>query len=263
MNPRFGLNKLKKKNLIYVIVFIFCILILAGFLPFFRAPLLNVYRFPLIFLNLIRRQVKALIFHHQNFIQNEGLKKEVYLLKQRLNTFEELRLENTRLKNLLGFQEKSSYKVIPARVIGRSLDNWSSLVIIDKGRKHGIKLGLVVINHLGLVGRVSSTTEFSSKIMLLNDPNMGVSGMVQRSRQEGLVSGSLGSSLMMRYLPQEADIRKTDTIITSGLTPLYPKGILIGTVVDMGEEFPGLSQYAIIKPVVDLSSIEEVLVIIQ
>jgi rod shape-determining protein MreC len=152
--------------------------------------------------------------------------------------------------------------VVPARVIGRSADNWSSIVIIDKGSYNGIRRGFVAINYLGLVGRVIEVGDTASKIMLINDPSLGVSSVVQRSRQEGLVSGTLGRSLIMKYLPKDADIQPSDTIVTSGLTSAYPKGLLIGTVVSIGEEFSGLSRYAIIMPAVNLSSIEEVLIII-
>jgi len=122
---------------------------------------------------------------------------------------------------------------------------------------------MVAITYLGLAGRVVETTDTTSKIMLINDPNLSVSCIVQRSRQEGLVSGSLGSFLIMRYLPKEADIKVSDVILTSGLTNLYPKGLLVGTVAEVGEELSGLARYAIIKPAVELYNIEEVLIIMQ
>lgn len=184
-------------------------------------------------------------------------------MRQKLNTLNEIYLENMRLKNLLSFKQQSPYKLIAARVIGRSLDSWSSVVLIDKGSFSGIKRGMVAITYLGLLGRVIETTKSTSKILLISDPNLSISGVVQRSRQEGLVSGTLGTHLIMKYLPEEADIRISDTIVTSGLNAAYPKGLLIGKVVDINKEFSGLSRYAIIKPAVNLSDIEEVLVIIQ
>jgi len=212
---------------------------------------------------LIQRELSGIIFYHRNFVQNEKLKKEVDLLRNKLNTQEEIYQENLRLKELLSFKNKSSYKVIATRVIGRSLDSWSSSVIIDKGKRNGIKRGMTVINYSGLVGRVIDTQEFTSKILLISDPNFAVSAIVQRSRQEGLVSGTLGTHLVMRYLPEKSDINIGDVIVTSGLNEAYPKGLLIGTVVDIGKEFSGLSRYAIIKPAVNLSNIEEVLIIVQ
>ncbi len=87
--------------------------------------------------------------------------------------------------------------------------------------------------------------------------------MLQRSRQEGLISGTLGNYLIMRYLPEDVDAKPGDIIITSGLNVMYPKGLLIGTVSEINKEFSGLSRYAIVKPAVKLSGIEEVLIITQ
>jgi len=255
--------KFKKKSIIYSLSCIFLLIFLSGLSPTFRAPLLNTLKYPLNLLTLFGRETRGIIFYHHNLIRNERLKKEIDLLKYKLNALDEISLENTRLKELLSFKQKSPYKVIAASVIGHSADNWPSLIIIDKGRHNGITSGMVVISYLGLVGRVIETTKSTSKIMLLNDPNFAVSGIVKRSRQEGLVCGTLGNSLMMKYLSSEADIKVSDTVITSGLTELYPKGLLIGTVIDIGEESSGLSRYAIIKPAVELSSIEEVLIIVQ
>lgn len=238
-------------------------MLLASIVAQFQAPLLDTLKYPLALLTLIKREIAGMIFYHRNFRENKNLKKEIALLRHRLNATEEIYLENKRLANLLSLKEKTSYKVLAAGVIGRSADNWSSMLIIDKGKYNGIKKGMIVINHLGLMGRVMENTVFTSKIMLISDPSFSVSCLVQRSRQEGLVSGTLGSSLVMRYLPKEADIKLSDTIVTSGLTSLYPKGLLIGKVVDVGVEFSGLTHYALIKPAVDLSTIEEVLIIIQ
>lgn len=231
--------------------------------PYIRAPFLDTLKYPLGLLTLLRREFGAIIFYHRNFIQNEKLKKDTDLLRNKLNAKEEIFLENARLKNLLSFKQKSSHKLIAARVIARSTDSWSSGIIIDKGRHNGIKRQMAVITYLGLAGRVIDAQEFTSKILLISDPNLGVSAIVQRSRQEGLVSGTLGTHLIMRYLPEESDIRIGDVIISSGLNQTYPKGLLIGTVVGIGREFSGLSRYAIIKPAVNLSNIEEVLIIIS
>ncbi len=211
---------------------------------------------------LITREAGGIIFYHHNMAQNEKLKREIDFLRQKLNTLNEVYLENKRLNSLISFKQKTPYRVVPARVIGRSADNWSSIIIIDKGSNNGIRRGFVAVSYLGLVGRVIEVSNSVSKVMLINDPNLGVSSLVQRSRQEGLVSGTLGRSLIMKYLPKDADVQPSDTVVTSGLTSAYPKGLVIGTVVNVGEEFSGLSRYAVIIPAVNLSSIEEVLIII-
>jgi len=260
VNPR--LIKLKNKKLIYFVSFILLVLSLSLLVPTLRPPILSTLKYPLNLLTLIRREASGIIFYHRHLVQNERLKKEIDLLKHKFNTTNEIYLENIRLKKLLSFKQKSHFKVIAARVIGHSVDNWSSVVIIDNGGYDGIKRGMVAISYSGLVGCVVEVNPATSKIMLINDPSFSVSAIVQRSRQEGLVSGTLGNSLIMKYLPKEADIEISDVVVTSGLTGMYPKGLIIGTVVDMGEEFSGLSRYCRIKPAVDLSNIEEVLIII-
>lgn len=190
------------------------------------------------------------------------LRKENDSLKRRIIFNNDIYLENNRLRELLGFKKKTSYKVISSEVIGRSLDSWSSLAIINKGRHNGIRKGMVAINYLGLLGRVVEADMFTSKVMLVNDPNLSVSAIIQRSRQEGLVCGTLGGTLVMKYLPKDADIQKGDIVMTSGLTSNYPKGLVIGTVIDAVQEYSGLGVYAVVKPAADLNSIEELLLII-
>lgn len=254
--------KFKNKSLISSFIFVFLLLSLSSLIPSIRRPLLNIFRFPLSVLTLIRKEIGGLIFYHRNLVQNEKLREQVDILRKKLNDTTEAYQENIRLKELLSFKTDAPYKVIAARVIGRDPSNWSSAIIIDKGSESGIKKGFVSITFLGLVGRVIEVSNSTSKIILLNDPSLGVSAIIQRSRQEGLISGSLGGSLIMKYLPKESDIKVSDTVITSGLTEVYPKSLLIGTVTDIGEEFSGLSRYAVVKSAVDFSSLEEVLVVI-
>lgn len=255
--------KFKKKNLIYFAIGVSFLILLSSLTPVARSPVSAVLKLPLGLFTLIKREIGGIVFYHRNLIQNERLKKETGFLRQKLNTVNEIYLENKRLKGLLYFKQKSAYKLTAARVIGRSADNWSSLVLIDKGSFNGIRRGFVAITPLGLAGRVIETADYTSRVRLINDPSFGVSAIVQRSRQEGLVCGTLGRSLIMKYLPKDCDIKVGDIIITSGLTEAYPKGLLIGSVANIGEEFSGLSRYAIIRPAVDLSDIEELLIIMQ
>ena len=228
-----------------------------------RSPFLAGAKFPLIFIHAVANEAKALVFFHHNFYANIALNKQTAFLQSRLNDANEAYLENARLKGLLAFKQKSSYRLIAAGVIGSSVDSWGSAIIIDKGRSSGIKRLNAVITPLGLVGRVVEVYAVVSKVLLLNDPDFGFSAIVQRSRQQGLVAGTLGSLLAMKYLPADADIKIDDVVITSGLTEAYPKGLLIGKVVEVQSVFSGLSRYALIKPAVNLSSLEEVLVIIS
>lgn len=255
--------KQNPKKLIFFVVSFLIVIFVSSLTPSLRQPVLGTLKYPLQFLTLLDREFKGIIFYHRNLIQNQDLRRQVGLLNQKISNTKEIYFENIRLKNLLSLKKQLPYKVIVSRVIARYPDNWSSIVIIDKGRANGIKKGFVVIDYLGLLGRVIEAGQTTSKVMLINDPNVSVSSIVERSRQEGLISGTLGNQLIMRYLPKDADIVVSDIVMTSGLTEFYPKGILIGTVVEVGEEFSGLSHYAIIRPNANLSNCEEVLIIIQ
>lgn len=254
--------KLPRRTLINFVLIVCCLLLIFNFLSCFKNPALKVLKPQLSLIGLVKREFLGIIFYHHHMLQAEKLQNEIDLLRRRLFDLGEINQENERLRNLFNFKQKSPLRLVAARVIGRSPDSWSASVIIDKGRRNGIKSGMVVINAKGLVGSIVESTDNVSKVLLINDPNQGIFSIIQRSRQEGLVSGVLGSNLIMRYLPQEAQIELGDSIITSELSRIYPKGLLIGQVVHIGREFSGLNRYALVKPAVNLSSIEEVLVII-
>jgi len=254
--------KLSRKTIINF-VFIACAVVLISiFSPFLKNSAQKTFNPHLSLISLLKRECAGIIFYHRNMVELARLKNEAENLRRNLFDLREVGQENIRLKNLLGFKQKSPLRLIPARVIARSPDSWSSSVIIDKGRYNGVRPGMVAINNLGLVGRVMESSENNSKILLINDPSQGISSIVQRSRQEGLVSGSLGANLIMRYLPPEAQISPGDIIITSELSQVYPKGLLVGKVINIGKELSGLSRYAVVKPAVELSTIEEVFVIV-
>ncbi|MFH1198618.1 MAG: rod shape-determining protein MreC [Candidatus Omnitrophota bacterium] len=254
--------RLKRKNLIYCIVFVLLFLCLTAAAPVFKQPLSDISKLPLNILNSIQREISGIIFYHRNYVQNARLINEMYFLRRKISAMQEIQLENERLKELLGFKQKVSYKVIAAQVIGRSPDNWVSAIIVGKGSSSGIKLGMTVMTHLGLVGRIAEVSKYTSKVMLINDPDFAISSVIQRSRQQGLVTGALGDFLIMKYLPQNADIKIADLVVSAGLTQEYPKGLIIGTVMEMLEDSSGLSYHCLIKPAVNLSNIEEILIIL-
>jgi rod shape-determining protein MreC len=254
--------KVAKRSLIYGAALLLGIFLFLEVTPALKPLTFAVLKLPLAAIRAVTREVGGIFFYHRHMAENERLKDQMAFLQQKLVTLEELRAGNQRLTRLLSLKEETPFKVIAASVIARAADNWSSAVIIDKGSKSRIRRGFIVVNYSGLVGRVAEAYDSTSRIVLINDPLLGVSALVQRSRQEGFVSGTLGTSLIMRYLPRDADIQVGDVIVTSGLTDMYPKGLLIGKVIDVSEEFSGLSRCATIKPAANLSNIEEVLVII-
>jgi len=254
--------KLSRKTITSFILIACAAFLIFSFSALFKNSVQKTFKPQLSLIDLLKREFSGIIFYHRNMVELDRLSSDAGNLRRRLFDLREIEQENARLKSLMGFKQKSPLRLVASRVIARSPHSWSSNVIIDKGRYSGIRRGMAVINTRGLVGRVIEATENNSKVLLVNDPSQGISSIVQRSRQEGLVNGSLGSNLIMRYLPDDADVAVGDIIITSELSQVYPKGLLVGKVINIGKEFSGLSRYAVIKPAAELSSLEEVLVII-
>jgi len=212
---------------------------------------------------MIGREINGIIFYHRNYIERGRLVRRIDYLNSKLVAMNDLSAENTRLTNILSLKQQFPYKVIAARVIGRDPSNWSSTVIINKGSSSRIRKGAAAVSFLGLAGRVIDVQSATATVTLINDPNVSVSARVLRSRQEGLACGSLGGALLLKLLPKDCDIIVGDEVVTSGLTPIYPKGVLIGTVSAIARDFSGLGMYALIDPAVDLASLEEVLIIVE
>ncbi|MCK9595131.1 MAG: rod shape-determining protein MreC [Candidatus Omnitrophica bacterium] len=254
--------KAKNKSIILAVTGISFLVLLSSIIPSVRRPLLNVLAYPVSVFSAVGRELSGMVFYHRNMVQAQRLSAELDFLRKKVYDSAEVYQENKRLEELLSIKRSLDYKVIAARVIGRDPSNWSSSIIINKGLDSGIRKGFVCINFLGLAGRVVEVDSNYCKVMLLTDSSLSVSAIDQRSRQEGLVCGSLGGSLLMKYLPKDCDVKVGDPVLTSGLTDIYPKGILIGTVTDISREYSGLASFAVIKPAVNLSALEEVLVII-
>lgn len=203
--------------------------------------------------------------------ENEALKKRVFKLEREKQLMYMLSNENQRLRELLAFKRFIPYQTLGARVIGYSPSNWENKIIIDRGAKDGIKSRMPVISYNGsLVGRVDYVGATSSQVILVNNPEFVVGGIVQRSQSRaiGLVRGQLNKTkvnlmenISWNTKSKEGDIKKGDIIVTSGLSNSYPKGLPIGKVIKVEKDNYGLSQKAEIELFMSLKTIEEVLVI--
>jgi len=193
--------------------------------------------------------------------QNQRLQTKVKILEARLAQLQELSRENTRLRELVGFRKKISYKTIPAKVMGRDPSNWNNIVFIDKGASSGMNIDTGVTSAKGLVGRVIEAGEAASKVMLIEDPDSRIAARVQRTRASGLVAGTLSHRCRMIYISPDADVKIGDMVVTAGTSSTFPEGLLIGKITDIFEDKGGLYLSAIIKPAADLERLEEVLCI--
>jgi rod shape-determining protein MreC len=220
---------------------------------FFALPI-NIITFPF-------REMKKILYYHRTFEEYMKLRREVNTLKTRLINMDEVMRENERLTRLLEFKKSTVFSSVGANVIGRDPSNWNSIILIDKGSKDKITVGLPVVSALGVVGKVAEVTPEMSKVILLTDPSFSVVAITERSREVGLVSGTLQGMCRMKYIDSQAPLEIGDHIMTSRLSSSFPEGLLIGEVVSVNMTESGKTLSCIVKPAVPLSQLEEVLVI--
>ena len=197
--------------------------------------------------------------------KNRLLKEELEQKEFMYSLLLELKAENARLLKLLDLREMiPEFETIAARVIAREPSNWYNAITINVGSRQGIEVDMPVITHRGLVGRVMSVDRNQAQVLLLLDQRSSVGGMIQKTREPGIVKGFAGEeeNLRLLYLPREAKIRAGDSVVTSGLGGIFPKGLKIGSVIEVKAEEYGLSQYAVIEAAADFHHLEEVLVIL-
>jgi rod shape-determining protein MreC len=131
---------------------------------------------------------------------------------------------------------------------------------IDKGNADGVARDMAVISPAGVVGRVHLTSPRAARVQMLIDLNAATGAMIERTRAQGLVVGQ-GSALRMDYVPATADVRQGDLVVTSGIDKIYPKGFVVGTVESVDVEAAGTFLEIVVRPSVDFSRLEEVLVV--
>jgi rod shape-determining protein MreC len=208
--------------------------------------------------------------------ENEKLKEEYTQLLERLERYErlersaaEISQENIRLREQLAFSQGLTYRHIPAELIGRDPDNLYSALVINKGRRAGVKKDMGVVAWQGgsqaLIGKVIQVSAFESLVMPLYDSSLLIASRFAASRFEGIVEGqgNPDSPLRMRYIPKRArdEIGKGDLIVSSGMGGIYPPGINIGRVNGVTYHEHEISMEAEVEPLIDFSRLEYVFVI--
>jgi len=200
--------------------------------------------------------------------QLEQLRRENSQLHVQLAQDQETIRENERLRRLVGFAKPSAWHPKPARVVGRDPANWWRTLQIDLGSRDGVKVDLPVATTDGLVGRISAVGYFHSQVLLVGDPNCRVAALIQDkdSRENGIIVGSAGNSFDYRlvslsYLSGKSQVKPGQTVVSSGLGGVFPKGLRIGEVVDFRSVDYGLTTEARVKLAVDCNRLEEVAVL--
>ncbi|MBI1823920.1 MAG: rod shape-determining protein MreC [Nitrospirae bacterium] len=201
------------------------------------------------------------------------LQKDFDVLKGENNYLKETQFENERLRKLLEIPLPPPLKLTVAEVILREPSNWYKSLTINKGSQDGLEPGMGVMTSAGVVGRILKVGSKNSIVQLITDRNSAVAALISRTRDQGILEGTLRGLTRVKYLSVDLKLTVGDQVETSGLTPTFPKGILIGSVikVDQKSESEGKKTTELmtgdpflsveVVPAVNFSRLEEVMVI--
>lgn len=194
--------------------------------------------------------------------ENQELKQANAELFSENVLLKELKKENALLRKQLGFKKRTNFKLLDAEVINRNPASPLQYLTLNRGEKDGVKKNLGVTLNGALVGVISDANYYTSTVLLITDQTSIINAYIQESRAGGVVKGQLGYGLKMELIPQDKVVKEGDTIITSALGGLLPKGIIIGTVDKVEKAESEIFQTATIKPTINFKEIETVFVIL-
>lgn len=183
-------------------------------------------------------------------------------LSQMVVELEEYRQEANRLESLIGLHDAYGFTSVAARVTGYSSDSYNRIITIDVGSASGVTEGLPVMGTTGVVGQVISVSTYSSQVRLLNDAQSGVAVMLQSSRSEGILSGSVEGVLYLEGVDEGVEVTEGEAVITSGLGGGYFRGLVIGTVSKVEQRQGDATRTIVITPNASFDNISEVLVVL-
>ena len=209
------------------------------------------------------------MFEYDSLVaENNRLQQELAQTQDDARRADAVSRENGYLRAAMGLLENNpSWSLVDCYVISRSSQEWSSTFTVNRGTSSGIQAGMCAVTANGeLVGIVSEVGPNYSVVKSVLDSSMEVSATIASSGYSGMVKGGystgLDGLLRMNYLPSAATIRNNDQVITAGST-VYPRGLIIGNVVDAGFDDTGVAKYALLKPAADVRSLEQVFLITE
>ena len=206
------------------------------------------------------QRVVSAVGHYQAVVEeNELLKEENARLRQETYHAREGLQELARLHTLVRFDDKWDFPIVTARVVGHNPGRFLTTMVINRGTEHGVKENMPVFSMNGLVGKISKANMSHSRVQLLVDPNLKLSVMDRRTRVVGFLE-SMDGVRLTALVPTHAGVRAGDTLVTSGLGGIFPKGIPVGTVKEVRKSDLDVMRQMEVSPFQDFSMLEEVFV---
>ena len=215
----------------------------------------------------LAEQYYSYMFHYESLAaENQKLKADMAQMEDVARQADAVSRENERLREMLKLQSThESYKTVDAYIIGWSSSDFSNTFTINRGTTAGIQANMVAITENGqVVGLVTEAGPNYAVVKTVLDSTLEISATIASSGYNGMVSGGYINGqetlLQMNYLPSSSIIRNKDQVVTSGST-VYPRGLILGYVVDAGFEETGVAKYALLKAAADISSLEQVFIL--
>lgn len=195
--------------------------------------------------------------------ENEALKQENLQLTLQNIEFKEAYIENQRLKKMLNFLDSSAYHIIPAKVINKGATAIINSILLNVGSQKGVQPNMAVISTKGIVGKTIAVGDKTTQVQIFLDVNFRLSVKFQDSRVLGIIMWHPDGRAEVREIPNTAEIHPGELVLTSGYSKIYPSNMIVGEVVEVNRSENGLFQSAIIRPYVDIDTIEEAFIILS
>jgi rod shape-determining protein MreC len=194
-------------------------------------------------------------------VENDALKRDLASAQVAVQEQRALADRTRGLERLLDLREHLQLKTVAAEIIGAAATPDFRTLTIDRGTRDGVRADMSVIAPAGVVGRLVVPSLRSAKVQLLIDRNAAAGAIIERTRAQGVVVGSGDDKLRLDYVSEVFDVVAGDIVITSGIDGIYPKGFIIGRIESV-ERVGGAYKRILVKPAVDFSALEEVLVVL-
>jgi rod shape-determining protein MreC len=193
--------------------------------------------------------------------ENQVLRELNLTLADEVNRLREARLENLRLRQLLGLKERGEFGFVAANIIGKNLQLLRNTVTLDAGDRNGLRADMPIVTENGLAGKIVATSGRFAVAQILYNKDIRVSAKIERSRVDGIIRWEGGSALALQDVAKTLDVQAGDVVITSEYSSFFPPGIRIGVVSSARGAEGSLFQSVEVRPAVDFSRLEEVFVI--
>jgi rod shape-determining protein MreC len=196
------------------------------------------------------------------FAENRRLKSEVALLNAEVAQLKDEKIENGRLRKMLDFEERTPLDIIPVSIVARDPSPVFKSVVVNAGANKGILAYMPVVGEGGIAGKVVQVMPSLSQVQLIKDPLNRTSILVRRTRAVSILETENGIDFFARFRIHE-DVAAGDTIVSSGLGGIYPRGFPAGVVEKISDEGNRLFKKAAIKPGIDIDRLEELFIVRQ